>query len=447
MPETSRGLPLVARSAGALIARQDGVGITVSQLLARAAGLARKIPAQAPVINLCEDRIHFLSGFLATLMRGGPCLLPPNALPATQQEIRSAWPDALLLTDREQQDLTMPALAVAQTASAEACNPEIPADQLAAVLYTSGSTGPSMPIRKSWQTLVAGARINLRYYLDAASASEHSPYTVVATVPPQHMYGLEASVMSTLLGPVVCTKERPFFPEDIRAALQRIPAPRMLVTSPAHLRAMVRSGLDYPAVARILCATAPLDQILAAQAEALLCAELIEIYGSTEVGSMAWRPGARASAWRFFEGFEIAQESACTTVKAAHLQEVVPLNDILEFSPNGEFELTGRTGDLVKIAGKRGSLAQITQKLQDLPTVTDAVAFLHTPPPGVAGEPRIAALIVSTGELETIRQALREVLDPVFVPRWLHKVDSLPRNATGKLVQQDLSQMLHSLTF
>jgi acyl-coenzyme A synthetase/AMP-(fatty) acid ligase len=47
---------------------------------------------------------------------------------------------------------------------------------------------------------------------------------------------------------------------------------------------------------------------------------------------------------------------------------------------------------------------------------------------------RVAALVVApTLDRASILAALRETVDPVFLPRPLHLVQSLPRNATGKL--------------
>jgi acyl-coenzyme A synthetase/AMP-(fatty) acid ligase len=68
-------------------------------------------------------------------------------------------------------------------------------------------------------------------------------FAVVATVPPQHIYGIEMSVLLPLLGDVQVHSGRPFFPSDIASALEQMPEPRVLVTTPVHLRALVESGV------------------------------------------------------------------------------------------------------------------------------------------------------------------------------------------------------------
>src|SRR5690606_16506229 len=114
--------------------------------------------------------------------------------------------------------------------------------------------------------------------------------TVVATVPPQHMYGLEASILLPLCfgGGTVCSG-KPFFPADIHAALECCPKPRILVTTPLHIRALVKAGAALPEIEFILSATSPLSRALAVKAEILFRTRVLEIYGCTEAGSIASR--------------------------------------------------------------------------------------------------------------------------------------------------------------
>jgi acyl-coenzyme A synthetase/AMP-(fatty) acid ligase len=90
---------------------------------------------------------------------------------------------------------------------------------------------------------------------------------IVATVPPQHSYGFESSVLLALLGGAAFDSGRPFYPADIVAALERLPRPRALVTTPFHLKTLLLSGLELPPVDLVLSATAPLSPQLAAEAE------------------------------------------------------------------------------------------------------------------------------------------------------------------------------------
>ena len=56
------------------------------------------------------------------------------------------------------------------------------------------------------------------------------------------MYGMELSVLLPLLGGVAVHAAKPFFPADIAAALHAARAPRLLVTTPVHLRMCLGCG-------------------------------------------------------------------------------------------------------------------------------------------------------------------------------------------------------------
>ncbi|MEJ2060388.1 MAG: hypothetical protein P8Y64_07870, partial [Gammaproteobacteria bacterium] len=108
---------------------------------------------------------------------------------------------------------------------------------------------------------------------------------------------------------------------------------------------------------------------------------------------------------------------------------------------DGRFEWLGRKADLVNIAGKRAALGDLNHRLLAIDGVEDGVFLV--PDEGV--RERLAALVVAPGLSEAdILKALGRSLDPVFLPRPLVKVDSLPRNATGKLPRQAILDLLAS---
>lgn len=90
---------------------------------------------------------------------------------------------------------------------------------------------------------------------------------------------------------------------------------------------------------------------------------------------------------------------------------------------------------MINVAGKRGSLGEITHLIMEVPGVEDAAALL---PDSASDTQRPAALYVGNVDAAFIRQRLAEVLDPVFIPRPLLRVDALPRTATSKLPREAL---------
>jgi acyl-coenzyme A synthetase/AMP-(fatty) acid ligase len=333
--------------------------------------------------------------------------------------------------------------------------PRIDADQIAAYVFTSGSTGQPVPHAKRWGMMVRSAKAEgerVRQHL-----GQHNPlspaFTVTATVPAQHMYGFESSVLLPLHNQAVLDASHPFYPADIAQALHRAPAPRVLVTTPFHLRTLLESQVKLPALALLLSATAPLSPQLANQAEQALGAPLLEIYGCTECGQIATRRTTSTSIWQTYQDLEIRQQAApdgepLFVAQGAHIEGSVPLNDVLELHSSTRFTLLGRHADLVNIAGKRTSLAYLNHQLNSLPGVVDGAFYWpqHDAQDIQARVQRPIAFVVAPGLSEAdLRRMLRERIDPVFMPRPIYFVEQLPRNSTGKLPQQALADLARAL--
>jgi len=439
-------LPAGAAS-GCLAFDADGE-VTRARFAAQVRGLAAQLPAGTHAVNLCEDRYRFLVAFCAVAMRGQVNLLPPNRTRAAIDEVRQQYPGSYCIGDGDacgcpaglDSDPHFVALP-AQLPVLEGAPLRVEDAAVVAIGFTSGSTGQPTANAKTMASFRVGTAQNLAALASLWPAG--AAVQVVATVPPQHMYGIELSVLLPLLGDVAVHRGRPFFPDDIVRALQSARAPRLLVTTPVHLRALLESGVALPPLAGIVTATAPLSQELAAQAEARFGCEVREAFGSTETCIFAFRRTARESAWTPCPGTRLQPRPDGTLVCAPHLAQPVQLADLVELQEDGRFILRGRQADLLEIAGKRASLADLTRRLLAVPGVRDGAMFqLDTRAGGVR---RIAAVFVSdTLDAAAVREALRAGVDPVFLPRPLRRVDSLPRNETGKLPRSALLALLQS---
>jgi acyl-coenzyme A synthetase/AMP-(fatty) acid ligase len=261
---------------------------------------------------------------------------------------------------------------------------------------------------------------------------------ILATVPSQHMYGIETTVLLPVLGGMGIHAAHPLYPADIASALRELPGPRVLVTTPVHLRALLRSGVELPPLGAIVSATAPLAPQIAQSAEERYGTTVLEFFGSTETCVIATRRTARDPSWHPYAGIELVRQAAGTIVSAPWLPEPVVLQDILESRVDGSFVVVGRNADMVEVAGNRASLADLTRRLISVPGVTDAVVF--QPDAGGPGQVRrLAALAVADGLTEAaILGALAPLMDPVFLPRPLLLVERLPRNEVGKLPREQL---------
>lgn len=415
----------------------------VCDLLADASTLAARLPAGGYLLNVCGDRYRFAVGFLAGLIAGKVSLQPASQTAETLQRIAADFPDVVALADGADGTfaghgipvLTFPeTLAVAADEISEI--PTLPGEQLAAILFTSGSTGLPQAHRKTWGKLVANGRAEA-----AALGLDQRPQTLVGTVPVQHSYGFESTLLLALHGGCPFWSGKPFYPQDIAAALAAVPPPRLLVSTPFHLSALFAAGLELPAIATLLSATAPLATTLAAEAEARTGAPLLEIYGSTESSQLAWRRTTAGAAWTLLPGVGLDQDGDETFASDGHVEGRVALSDVIELLPDQRFLLHGRHADLINIAGKRTSLAYLNHQIAAVPGVVDAAFFL----PDAADErgiTRLTAFAVAPGlSPRELLAALRDKIDAIFLPRPLLLVDQLPRNSTGKLPRDRLQAL------
>jgi len=432
-------MPLVRGfGAGAAFAYRGGRRLSIEQFLWDVSRLAAALPDRQYLLNLCTDRYHFSVGFAAALVRRQINLLPPNETPDLIERLAAQYPGVYCLSDRPTgleslETVLFPELSDRGTAALPV--PGVPEKQVAAIVFTSGSTGESVPYRKTWGSLVRVALAEI----EILGLRSRRGMALVGTVPPQHVFGLEATVLTVMQGGLVLHARRAFYPADIRGDLASLPRPRGLVISPVHLRVLLAESDDLPPVDFLLCATAPLSPQLAAQAEARFGAPLYEIYGCTESGGIASRRTAETGEWRAMKDVTLRADSKGTWVRGGHVEIEVLLADVIELRGHGRFLLHGRTADLVNIAGKRTSLAHLNYHLNSIEGVRDGTFVV----PEQEGETvtRLTAYVVAPGlSGEDLMNALRQRIDAAFLPRPLHFVDALPRNEVGKLPRQSLAE-------
>jgi acyl-coenzyme A synthetase/AMP-(fatty) acid ligase len=426
-----------------VLAWENGYSITYGRFLSDVEALADLLPEKPTVINLTDDRYRFLVGFAAALVRGQTTLLPPSRAPGALAQVAREYSNSYCLVDGTEHVEPLPSYQIPKSTGGQNDTvkvPQIPIDHPAIVAFTSGSTGSPQPHFKTWGSLVAVAR-STGARLGLMSSDQ---MTVVATVPHQHMYGLEASIMLPIQHGMAFHVGRPLFPEDVRLALADVPSPRMLITTPLHIRACVTTRSRLPPVECILSATAPLPRSLAKEAETLFQTRVYEVYGFTEAGSLATRRTVDENTWHVLDGITLHQESAGCSLHAPYLREPVLFPDLVSLQGPHRFVLHGRGTDLVNIGGHRGSLSDLSQKLNEIEGVQDGVFFLPDEK-GTAVTRLIAFVVAPDKASEHILSALRTVINPVFLPRPLHLVPHLPRNETGKLTREALLGLLHNL--
>ena len=429
-------LPLwLPRGGDRPIAWHEGRTIGLAEFESHVAALSEGLPPDSAMVNLCENRYHFLVAYAAAQSLGHCVLLPSARTEQIVLEVERDHPGSYRCED----DAVAASLLRAPRSRARS---DVPANHVCMIGFTSGSSGAPKRFPKRWRSVHGSNACNAAAIRGALRLPPEATVSLVATVPPQHMYGMELSILLPLIGAMAVHSGRPLFPADIARALSDMPGPRVLVSTPVHLRAISESTQVFPPVELIISATAPLDAALAQAVEEKLGGQLLEMFGSTETCVLATRRTAQEESWLPYEGVQLKPGDDGTLVDTPWFTAPVLLQDVLEIGDDGRFRVCGRSSDLVEVAGKRASLADITRRLLAIEGVKDAVVFQ----PGdesVARIRRLAALVVASGiTAAQISERLAGAVDAAFLPRPIRLVDSLPRNELGKLPREALLNAL-----
>jgi len=422
------------------VAWYNGKCMSASMVLSHVRFMCDQLPHKRYVVNMCQDRYGFLIGLAAALCRNQTTLLPPNQSPEILEQLTHEYPDCYFLTDGPEpivgaEGLTLDIDSIPDRAPME--NPQFPDTHLAAIAFTSGTTGTPRPNLKSWGSIVqiaqkTGERLVL---------AQNDSVTIVATVPHQHMYGLETSIMLPLQRGWAIYSGRPFFPEDIASVLSEQPSQRILVSTPIHLRACILAQSRFPEVKYTLSATAPLPKPVATQVETLFHTTIVEIYGFAEAGTIATRRPVQEDPWTLLSDLTLASDGQGYAVSTPYFAEPVPIPDTIQSTNLKQFTLEGRPNHLINIGGHRASLDALNVQLLSIDGVIDGTFYM--PKEREESVTRLVAFVVAPGKTtESILAALRNKIAPVFLPRPIYLVETLPRNHTGKLLKEDVDKLL-----
>ena len=384
-------------------------------------------------INLCEDRYHFLVVFSACTLLKQISLLPNSRAPKEIERLQGLYEDNHLVNDRLVEKICQKDESLTDGLDVDL---KVESDHVVAIVFTSGSTGIPKANHKTWRQLFESAiRVKERFL------NEGKQYSVIATVPPQHMFGFETTIIYPLILGVAIHAGRPFYPLDIKKALAEMPSPTILITTPIHLRACNNEEKEWPNVNFIISATSEMEGDVAIEAEKTLNTRVFEIYGCSEAGAIATRQMTKDEGWHLLTDYKIASTNKVTVLNAPGYQEDIVIPDQLEIYNVDCFRLVGRNSDLINIGGKRGSLLDLANRLKTIDGVSDAVFVL---PDDVKGRRvRMAALVVSDLDTKHLRKELSKHIDSVFIPRPLIVVKQLPYNEYGKLPRQRLIEVLN----
>ncbi|MFF7307561.1 amino acid adenylation domain-containing protein [Streptomyces sp. NPDC008137] len=118
--------------------------------------------------------------------------------------------------------------------------------------------------------------------------------------------------------------------------------------------------------------------------------------------------------------------------------------DFGRWRPDGKLEFLGRRDAQVKIRGFRVEIGEVENTLLRVPGVTDCAVVVT----GAEGHGRrLAAFCVSEGAVsaEDLRERLADLLPAYMVPAFFHRLDRLPLTANGKTDRKALTALAEDL--
>ena len=447
MTDLRTDLRLLARHRGdSPVAWESGRTTTAAELCAHVAGFRELLPVAAPdeeIVVICRDRYRFAVAILAAWQRGFSVALPPNPQPETMRIMRER-PNVRTVVHDVDGGLGIDVRDTRVVSAARervGLEPFAPLPALApetklATIYTSGSTGAHTACPKTAAQLLGEASV----LVDAFSLPVGA--RILAMVPPHHIYGLLFGVLVPLASGGALYRHTPLMAPEVAGVAQ---GASVLVTVPAHLRALCLAADEQPKVARVFSSGAPLAPEVAVEARARFGWTITEVFGSSETGGIGFRESGGEGPWTPLPGVEVrAGEGGAIEVRSPFLHPDAPRPyvgaDRVSVSDEGRFVHLGRTDGVLKIGGVRVSLAEIERRLLGIDGVRDAAVMAVSVPSG-RGHELWAAVVAPSLDAAAIKQALREWLAPIAMPRRLRIVEALPREPNGKLPRRALEQL------
>ncbi len=356
------------------------------------------------------------------------------------------------------------------------------ATDLAALIYTSGSSGEPKGVMHSHQTMLFAVQ-SIAEYLRLREADR-----ILNVLPLSFDYGLYQLLMAIHLGATLILEQGFAFPAKVFDAIRREQAtvvPAVPTLFSMIIEADSRKALRFPSVTTVTNTAAALpDHFIDRLTRIFPSAALYCMYGLTECKRVSYLPPEQLHRKRGSVGVAIPGtavsvlredgtpvspgETGILHVRGPHVmlgywnrpaqtaemlqpgrwpgERVLCTHDLFRVDEEGFLYFVSRSDEIIKSRGEKVSPTEVESALCSIDGVHQA-AVIGIPDPVVGSA--ICAFIVPQPEATLTPRALRarctELLEPHAVPQRLELVESLPRTGNGKVDKTALIGRLPSV--
>jgi acyl-coenzyme A synthetase/AMP-(fatty) acid ligase len=331
-------------------------------------------------------------------------------------------------------------------------------DDLFCALYTSGSVGKPKYVEKTYRNILA----ELQFLKELLQIREDD--VVLVLVPHIHIYGLLFGLLlPAMTGAQIVFTDKLFPREVIQISRKR--EVNYLIGAPLHYQVFLETEIHSMKMSHLkfaISSGAPLPDSIAHEFLRQTGVTILELYGSTETGGIAYRFWEATKSSPFFQFFPYMQK------KIAHAGEIVELaihspaissnifsassdawyhtGDFIQFAENSleKFRIVGRQEQIMKVGGRRIATTQLEEELKTIHGIKD-VAVIRVDGTTLHRESGVA--FVELGENVNLSQAdiqkefqkisanFRAICD-IFI------LEKIPRNQSGKIIYNDLKSLI-----
>lgn len=319
-----------------------------------------------------------------------------------------------------------------------------PPESVFVKLFTGGSTHSP----RIWSKTIRNLFAESIYHAKKLNVTPDDK--IVATVPPNHIYGLLFSVLMPFVASAAVIDEELSYPHEIQNAINQN-QPEILVSIPLHYKMLAAATCTTGDLRYALSSAARLDAADSRLFHEKTGLGITEIFGSTETGGIATRLCQENQPdFNPFDCIDWKAEDHLLAIRSDFISPELSVdpdgffvtNDKVVITAPNAFRVTGRADRIIKVGGNRVDLDEIRSIITAMPEVKDAAVICT---PNKSGrENEIHALVATGMSASDIRHYLQQRIPGYAVPRRIRIVDKIPVSSAGKYKNEEIKKLIES---